>query len=86
MVSACLCMLTCGFTACNKNADITVYAPDGAPALAIAKMLKEDTNDDGVQYRIVNPQTLNAYLSYNKQSKNAKNCKSKKQNETTNCR
>ena len=33
--------------------DVTVYAPDGAPALAIAKMLAEDTADDGVTYKVV---------------------------------
>jgi len=32
--------------------DITVYMPDGAPALALAKLMHEDTEDDGLTYFI----------------------------------
>ncbi|MBR2022998.1 MAG: ABC transporter substrate-binding protein [Clostridia bacterium] len=64
----------CGFVACTKNTDITVYAPDGAPALALAKLLKDDTKDDGVTYRIVNPQTVTTMVTYKDENKNADLC------------
>lgn len=64
----------CGITACDKNQDFTVYAPDGAPALAIAKLLHEDTETDGVSYRVVNPQTVTSYVNYKNPSKNADIC------------
>ena len=74
-LTAILTMATaCGITACNTNKDITVYAPDGAPALAIAKLLKEDTETDGVSYHVVNPQTITSYVSYKDVSKNADIC------------
>lgn len=66
--------LTFGTTSCNKNTDVTVYAPDGAPALAIARLLQEDTETDGVTYRVVNPQTISAYVSYKKSDQNADVC------------
>ena len=66
--------LACGFASCNDNADITVYAPDGAPALALAKLLKEDSKDDGVTYRIVNPQTVTTTVTYKDENKNADLC------------
>ena len=36
----------------NKE-EITVYMPDGAPALALAKLMAEDTEEDGVSYNVV---------------------------------
>lgn len=77
--TACLTALftmvtACGITACNKNTDVTVYVPDGAPALAVARLLSEDTAEDGVTYRVVNPQTITAYVGYKKESKNADVC------------
>lgn len=74
IIAGVLGFTACGFTACNKNTDITVYMPDGAPALALAKMLKEDTVNDGITYHVVNPQTLDTCLSYNKESQNADIC------------
>ncbi len=50
-----------GGVACSKpTEDLTVYTPDGAPALALAKMMAEDTEDDGVTYRVVSTSTGNA--------------------------
>ena len=66
--------LACGFAACKGNTDITVYAPDGAPALAIAKLLQDDSKNDGVTYRIVNPQTVTAMVTYKDEDKNADLC------------
>ena len=64
----------CCFTACDKNTDVKVYVPDGAPALAIAQLLSEDKADDGVTYQVVNPQTIPTYVSYKKDAKNADIC------------
>ena len=39
-----------GFAACGdkkQEKEITVYMPDGAPALALAGLMAEDTADDG---------------------------------------
>ena len=74
-IIACLTLCSvCGFVACKENTDITVYAPDGAPALALAKLLKDDTKDDGVTYRIVNPQTIATTVTYKDDKKNADLC------------
>lgn len=43
--------------ACGKKTpkeEIVAYMPDGAPALALATLLAEDTAEDGVTYRVVN--------------------------------
>ncbi len=50
-----------GSVACNApTEDLTVYMPDGAPALALAKLMAEDTEDDGVTYRVVSTSGGNA--------------------------
>lgn len=41
----------------KKSEEITVYMPDGAPALALAKLMHEDTESDGVSYRVVDVRT-----------------------------
>lgn len=45
------------FVGCKKDdipaEEITVYMPDGAPALALAGLMHEDKADDGVTYRVV---------------------------------
>lgn len=51
------CVMAIGVaTACKNlpdNGDITVYMPDGAPAIAFAQMMKNDVENDGVSYRVV---------------------------------
>lgn len=43
-----------GSVACRQaDEDLTVYMPDGAPALALAKLMAEDTEQDGVTYRVL---------------------------------
>ncbi|MBO7187240.1 MAG: hypothetical protein J6V68_02435 [Clostridia bacterium] len=54
------------FSACSKDNDgkITVYAPDGAPALSIARLLNDKTLLDGkFDYNIVTATTINAYIT-----------------------
>ena len=61
--------------ACDqKSGDISVYAPDGAPALSLAKLLAEDTEEDGISYRIVNTKGIEARVQYEDESKNADIC------------
>ncbi len=72
----------CGFGGCGGKTtetdklgqDITVYMPDGAPAMAFAKMMQEDTADDGLAYRVVDPTTIATNVTYKDMSKNADIC------------
>lgn len=54
--------------------EITVYMPDGAPALALAKMMSVDTDEDGVTYKVVDPSLISSVLTYEDESKNADMC------------
>lgn len=54
--------------------ELTVYMPDGAPALALAQLLYEDTEDDGITYKVVNPSLISSKVTYNDMSKNADVC------------
>ncbi len=63
--------------ACKDKPDegeISVYAPDGAPALALAQVMAEDTAEDGVSYRIVPPSLIATKVSAKEESKNADLC------------
>ena len=57
----------------NKK-EVTVYAPDGAPALALAKLLSEDTENDGTTYHIVSATGIEARVTYEDMDKNADVC------------
>ncbi|MBQ7913327.1 MAG: hypothetical protein IJ308_08335 [Clostridia bacterium] len=54
--------------------EVTVYMPDGAPALALAKIMSEDTAEDGVTYKVVDPSLISSVLTYEDESKNADMC------------
>ncbi len=72
-----LCVITLlfGGVGCfEKPADLTVYMPDGAPALSLAKVMSEDTEDDGVVYKVVSPTQISATVTYKDESKNADFC------------
>jgi len=76
-VLAALVVGTCGFFGCGKKTpknEVTVYMPDGAPAMAFAQMMREDTEDDGITYRVVNPSTIATTVTYKDMSKNADVC------------
>ena len=68
-----------GFVGCGggkdaPQSDVTVYMPDGAPALALAGLMAEDTKEDGVTYNVV-PATMIASKVTNKdEAKNADLC------------
>lgn len=72
--AAIVASVICGFTACNRGAKtaINVYAPDGAPALALAQLMHEE-NDFGedVSYHIVDSGTLPGRISAEKEEDNA---------------
>lgn len=67
-----------GFTACNNNADkgkISVYAPDGAPALSIARLIAENTDlGEEMSYHIVGSDEISSCVTYQDNSKNADLC------------
>lgn len=44
---------------------VTVYAPDGAPALGLAKLMAENTTIDGceIEYNIVDASTIQTYVT-----------------------
>ncbi len=65
------------FVGCGEKKieqDITVYMPDGAPAMAFAQMMREDVEDDGIIYRVVAPNTIASKVSFDDMSKNADVC------------
>lgn len=80
-LTALLCAITAviavmGFTACGNNSDgISVYMPDGAPALAMAQLMSEN-KDFGkkVNYHVVQAGEINSCVTYKKESKNADLC------------
>ena len=65
------------FGGCKKGVDeeeISVYMPDGAPALALAGMMAQDTKEDGVTYRVVDASTISSKVTYKDMDKNADFC------------
>lgn len=54
--------------------EVTVFMPDGAPALALAKLMSEDTAEDGVSYNVVAPSLIASKVTYQDESKNADLC------------
>ena len=65
-----------GFAACGEKEEqeITVYMPDGAPALALAGLMAEDTADDGVSYNVVPATAIASKVTYKEEDKNADLC------------
>ena len=72
------CALTCvGASACVPKTyvnDLTVYIPDGAPALALAKLMHEDTAADGVTYKVVSADLIASKVTNNDVTRNADFC------------
>lgn len=68
--------LLAGFSiGCKGNQEeITVYMPDGAPALALAQMMAEDKEDDGVTYNVVPATMIASKVTFEDNSKNADLC------------
>ena len=68
--------LTAAFVSCGEKSqeEITVYMPDGAPALALAQLMHEDTEEDGVRYSVVAPSAIASKVTYEKADENADLC------------
>lgn len=54
--------------------EVTVYMPDGAPALALAELMAKDTEDDGVTYRVVDASMIASKVSGQVEEENADFC------------
>lgn len=63
-----------GCRSAQKTEDVVVYMPDGAPAMAFAKLMKEDTKEDGVTYRVVSPAVIATKVANADMAKNADIC------------
>ena len=60
---------------CKENQDeITIYMPDGAPALALAQLMAEDKEDDGVTYNVVSATMITSKVTNEDNAKNADLC------------
>lgn len=68
--------LVAGFAfGCKENqGEITVYMPDGAPALALAGLMAEDTEEDGVTYNVVPATMIASKVTNEDNTKNADLC------------
>ena len=49
--------------ATDAPASVSVYMPDGAPAMSMAKLMKEDTATDNITYQVVEASTINTYVT-----------------------
>ena len=58
----------------QNNVSVSVYMPDGAPALALAKLMHEDTAEDGVEYFVVDAKTIASRVNNEDMDKNADIC------------
>ena len=54
--------------------EVTVYMPDGAPALAMAGMMFEDKEEDGVSYYVTKADAIASKVTYKDETKNADFC------------
>ena len=67
-----------GFAACDNEENkgkISVYAPDGAPALSIARLIAENTDlGKEMSYHIVGSDEITSCVTYQDNSKNADLC------------
>ncbi len=66
-----------GFAACKDNGagSISVYMPDGAPALALAQLMAEDMQfGKEVDYSVVDAESITSTVSYADMNKNADLC------------
>ncbi len=62
-----------GVTACGKKGDgYSVYAPDGAPALALVNAMRQ--NDEDFDYHVVDASTIGSTVSWQDEKKAADFC------------
>ncbi len=58
----------------DEEKDLTVYLPDGAPAMAFAGLMAEDIEEDGVVYKVVPPSLIASKVTNEDETKNADLC------------
>lgn len=54
--------------------EVTVYMPDGAPAMGFASLMKSDVDTDGVTYKVVSPALIATKVSAKEEKENADIC------------
>lgn len=59
--TAVFCAAVIGTSACGKNSGLTVYAPDGAPALSLVNAIAK--SDDDFEYHVVDASTIQTRIS-----------------------
>ncbi len=71
-----VCFLTVAFASCKPKAaeEVVVYMPDGAPALAMASLMAEDSEGDGADYRVVAASTIASKVTNKEEAENADLC------------
>ena len=79
LVCAVMCTVGCvaGLTACEKDTidkEVTVYMPDGAPALAMAGLMANDKEDDGITYYVTKSDAIASKVTFKDEDKNADFC------------
>ena len=68
------CVIGGGCNSKKSNDAFTFYTPDGAPAMAFAELMSQDTASDEVEYFVVNPSTIATKVTSENQDKNADFC------------
>lgn len=61
-------------TTVTPSREVTVYMPDGAPALSMATLMRDDTETDGVTYKVVAAEEISAQVTNKDEAKNADLC------------
>ena len=79
LLCAAVCGVGCavGFSACGEDTidkEVTVYMPDGAPALALAGLMYKDLVDDGVSYFVTKADAIASKVTYKDEAENADFC------------
>lgn len=69
-------LFSTAFFGCSdeEKGELTVYMPDGAPALSMAYAMKNDKEDDGFSYKVVAPALISSKITANNESQNADFC------------
>ena len=79
LLCAMVCSMGCvvGLSACEKDRldkEVTVYMPDGAPALAMAGLMYKDSEEDGVSYFVTKADAIASKVTYKEETENADFC------------
>ncbi|MBR2441991.1 MAG: ABC transporter substrate-binding protein [Clostridia bacterium] len=57
-----------------SEGEVSVYMPDGAPALALAGCMAEDAEEDGITYRVVKSDLIASKVTAKEEAQNADFC------------